>query len=213
MTDETIRLLIVDDHAMVRMGMTAILDEFDDLELVAEASNGEDAVQYCDLYQPDVVLMDLMLPGIDGIESTRRILERHPHIRVIAITSLEQDDLVSRALKAGAIGYLMKNVSVNELARAIRSAHTGSPTLAPEAAQALIEAAKRPPQPTYDLTPREVEVLALMVEGMTNPEIADRLVISRHTVRAHVSNILSKLSVSSRVEAVALAIEQHLVTH
>jgi NarL family two-component system response regulator LiaR len=161
-----------------------------------------------------VVLMDLVMPTMDGATATKAIRQQCPNIRVIALTSFKEEELVQGALQAGAIGYLLKNVTADELASAIRAAYAGRPTLAPEAAQALIHAsiaAHGPPKIGFDLTEREREVLTLMVSGQTNPEIAEKLIVSRSTVKFHVSSILSKLEASSRTEAVAIAMQNHLV--
>ncbi len=209
--EKPIRVLIVDDHALVRSGLRFFLLAFDDLELVGEATSGEEALELCTQVQPDVVLMDLVMPEMNGASATRTICQRWPQTRVIALTNFQDAELVRGALQAGATGYLLKNVSAEELASAIRAAHAGQPTLAPEATQALIETVTHPPTPDYDLTPRESEVLGLMVEGLSNAEIAERLVIGLSTVKFHVSNILSKLGVTSRAEAMALALQQRLV--
>lgn len=206
-----IRVMLVDDHAVVRSGLKAFLMVFDDMQLVGEASSGQEAIQFIERVQPDVVLMDLIMPDLDGAATTRSIRTRWPNIQVVALTSFREDDLVKSALQAGAIGYLLKNVGADELADAIRSAYAGRPTLAPEAAQVLIQASRQPAQPGFDLTEREREVLSLLVKGMSNNDIADRLVVSRSTVKFHVSSILSKLNVSSRTEAVALALNHKLV--
>ncbi|MBN1286248.1 MAG: response regulator transcription factor [Anaerolineae bacterium] len=203
--------MIVDDHAMVRKGLGFFLRVQDDLELVGEAAGGEEALLMCERLAPDVVLMDMMMPGMNGVEATRAIRKRWPTVQVIALTSFKEGELVQEALQAGAISYLLKNISADELAVAIRAAYAGRPTLAPEATQALIQAATEPPAPGDDLTPREREVLVLLVEGLNNAEIADRLMIGRSTVKTHVSNIFSKLGVASRVEAVALALQHNLL--
>jgi len=209
---KTIRVMLVDDHAVVRGGLSAFLSAYDDLELVGEAAGGEQAIQLCQQAQPDVVLMDLVMPGMDGATATGLIREKCPDIQVIALTSFKEQELVEGALQAGAIGYLLKDVSADELARAIRDAAAGKPTLAPEAAQALIRATRAPAQkPGFDLTDREREVLALMSEGLNNRQIAEDLVVSVSTAKFHVSSILSKLGVSSRTEAVAVALQNKLV--
>ncbi len=212
MSHETaIRVMIVDDHALVRSGLEAFLMVQKDLKLVAQARNGQQAITLCAEAQPDVVLMDLLMPGLSGIEAIGQIRQKFPHIHCIALTSYKDEDLVQGALQAGAIGYLLKDVSAEDLASAIRSAHAGRPALAAEAAQALIHLSQKGAAPGADLTDREREVLALMVEGLNNPEIAERLVLSRGTVKFHVSSVLSKLGVAGRTEAVALALQNHLV--
>ncbi|HKZ83737.1 MAG TPA: response regulator transcription factor [Anaerolineae bacterium] len=207
-----IRVMIVDDHAVVRSGLGAFLSAFDDLELAGEAESGEEAIRMCGEVRPDVVLMDMVMPGLDGAAATQALRTACPDIQVLALTSFREEDLIQRALRAGAIGYLLKNVSADDLADAIRAAHAGRPTLAPEAAEALIHATTQPPASKYELTEREREVLALMVQGLSNPQIAERLVVSQSTVKFHVSSILAKLNASSRTEAVALAVQHHLVT-
>ncbi|MGD2145403.1 MAG: response regulator transcription factor [Anaerolineae bacterium] len=208
---EAIRVMIVDDHTMVRRGLAAMLRVKPDLKLVGEASDGREALRVCDAVQPDVILMDLVMPRMDGTTAIRALRRQWPGIRVIVLTSFKERDLVQQALEAGAISYLLKDVSIDDLAQAIRAARDGKSTLAPEATQALIQAANQGPRLGHDLTPREHEVLELLVEGLTNPEIAERLVISASTARAHVSNVLSKLCVSNRAEAVARAFRLNLV--
>lgn len=208
-----IRVMLVDDHAVVRSGLSAFLLAYEDLELVGEAADGIEAVAACGRVHPDVVLMDMVMPRMDGATATRAIRERFPDIQVIALTSFKEDNLVQDALRAGAIAYLLKNVSSDALARAIRAAHDGHATLAPEAAEALVQTTRNANvlTPGHDLTEREREVLALMIDGLNNTEIAERLIVSRSTVKFHVSNILSKLQVSSRTEAVALTLQRHLI--
>jgi NarL family two-component system response regulator LiaR len=206
-----IRVMLVDDHAVVRSGLGAFLYVFDDLELVAEAKDGKEAIALCESVMPDIIIMDLVMPVMDGAAATKVIRQRWPQIQVVALTSFKEDELVQSALQAGAIGYLLKNVSADELAIAIRSAYDGKPTLAPEAATALIHAAVKPEKRDYGLTNREEEVLLLMIDGLSNVDIAERLVVSRSTVKFHVSSILSKLNVASRTEAVAMALQQKIL--
>ncbi|HNS50814.1 MAG TPA: response regulator transcription factor [Anaerolineae bacterium] len=216
MTDRRpIRVLIADDHALVRTGLKLFLSAFDDLELVGEAGSGEEAVRLCGCEGTDVVLMDLMMPGMGGVAATQVIREKCPHTRVIALTNFQEVETVQQALRAGATGYLLKNVSAGELAAAIRAAHSGRATLAPEATQALIDATLKPAPAadtnTFRLTSREGEVLALMARGLSNAQIAAQLVVSPMTVKFHVSNILSKLDCATRTEAVALALGRGLL--
>jgi NarL family two-component system response regulator LiaR len=207
-----IRVMLVDDHTMVRRGLVTFLNVYDDLELAGEAESGQEAIQLCAQLQPDVVLMDMVMPDMDGATTTRLIRKQSPSIQVLALTSFKEEILVQSALQAGAIGYLLKDVSADELAQAIRAAHAGRATLSPEAAQALVHAASQPPAPEHNLTERERVVLTLMVEGLNNTQIAARLTVSPSTIKSHVSNILSKLDVVSRTEAVAFALRHKLIT-
>lgn len=209
MNEKKIRVVITDDHDMVRRGLASYLSITPDIQLVGEASNGEEAIEICDRLKPDIVLMDIMMPKMDGIEATRQIRKKNPSIQVIALTSYQEKDLVHQIIIEGAISYLLKNVTGEELIDAIRKGYNGKPTMAPEVAQALIR--DQFPSPGDDLTTREKEVLSLLVDGLNNPEIAQRLTISRSTARAHVSNILMKLGVTNRGEAITLALRNKLV--
>ena len=211
-TPHTIRVLLVDDHNVVRSGLATFLRAYDDLELVGEAKNGLEAVRLCHQVKPDVILMDLMMPEMDGIAATRAILAEHPDIKIIAMTSFEDEELVHGVLAAGAISYLLKNVASEELSKAIRDAVSGRSTLSPEAARVLVQATRPTTHPSSGLTEREREVLNLVVQGHSNQQIADALVVSLATVKAHISSILGKLQVSSRTEAIAYAIKHKLVT-
>jgi two-component system, NarL family, response regulator LiaR len=206
-----IRVMLVDDHAMVRRGLATFLKVYDDLELVGEAADGETAMALCGRILPDVILMDMVMPDIDGVTATRLIRQRFPTVQVIALTSFKEKGLVQSALQAGAIGYLLKDVLADELAQAIRAAHAGRGYLSPEIVQAMTHAADQAPAPDYDLTEREQEVLALLVAGLNNSEIAEKLVVSPSTIKSHVSNILAKFGVASRTEAAAIAVRQRLV--
>jgi NarL family two-component system response regulator LiaR len=208
---DPIRILLVDDHAVVRSGLSRFLMVNKDMELVGEASDGAEAIQMAAKLHPDIILMDLKMPGMDGITATREILNLAPQTKIIALTSFSEQNMVQGALQAGAIGYLQKNVTAAELANAIHSAYIGRMTLSPEAAQTLARSVTQSHLPGNELTERERDVLRCMVEGLNNNEIADKLVISLGTVKFHVSNIFRKLGVASRVEAVKLAIEQKIV--
>jgi NarL family two-component system response regulator LiaR len=196
---------------MVRRGLASFLKISGDLLLVGEAKNGLEAIQRCNEILPDVVLMDMVMPEMDGATATRAICQKHPQVRVIALTSFKEGDLVKNALEAGAIGYLLKDVSGEDLVNAIRAAHSGRATLSPEVAQTLVETANRPLQPVINLTEREHQVLAAMVDGLNNKQIAEKLTVSLSTIKSHVSNILLKLSITSRTEAVAIALRNSIV--
>jgi NarL family two-component system response regulator LiaR len=211
-TLQTIRVMLVDDHNVVLSGLAAFLRAYEDLELVGEARNGLEAVNLCRKNMPDVILMDLMMPEMDGIAATRAILQDYPGVKIVAMTSFEEEELVQGVLAAGAISYLLKNVRADELAKAIRDAVSGRSTLAPEAARVLVQSTRPATQPVFDLTERELEVLRLVVQGHSNQRIADHLVISLATVKAHISSILSKLQVSSRSEASAYALKHKIVS-
>jgi len=207
-----IRVMLVDDHAVVRSGLGAFLMAYDDFELVGEASSGEEALRLCETRSPEVILMDLVMPGMNGAETTSLIHQKYPQIQIIALTSFKEQELVEGAIKAGAISYLLKDVSAEELADAIKAAAVGTPTLSPEAAQVLIQAARKPEKkPGFDLTDREREVLSLMVDGLNNKQIAEELVVSVSTTKFHVSSILAKLGVASRTEAVSYTLKNKLL--
>ncbi len=207
-----IHVMLVDDHTMVRRGLATFLKAFDDLELAGEAGSGEEAIKMCGEIQPDVVLMDMVMPDMDGATATHAIRQQFPQVQVIALTSFKEGKLIRDALEAGAIGYLLKDVSADELGQAIRAAYAGRATLSPEAAQSLAQSVIQPPTPGFDLTDRELEVLTLMIEGLNNTQIASSLTVSPSTIKSHVSNILSKLGVASRTEAVTLALRNHIIS-
>ena len=208
---QTVRVLIVDDHPMVRSGLTDFLAAFEWMEPVGEATNGVEAVEFCATHEVDVVLMDLVMPVMDGSEATRRILEQGKPVKVIVLTSFHEQDLVQQALEAGAASYLLKNVGARELAAAIRDTTSGRSILAPEATEALIRATRQRQGIGSDLTKREREVLALLVQGLSNSEISQQLSISMATVKYHLSNIFSKLGATNRVEVATIALEHNLV--
>ena len=207
-----IRVLIVDDHPLAQSGMRNFVAAFRDLTLVASASSGEEALSLVERDPPDVVLMDMLMPGMSGVETTRRIKQRQPHIQVIALTSSQDSNLVKQALQAGAISYLLKNVSALDLAQAIRAAHAGRSVLAQEATAALVQTTREERELGHDLTAREREVLQLVAQGLSNTEVGRQLAISRSTVKFHLSSIFSKLGVSNRPELIALAYQHNLVS-
>lgn len=208
--DRPIRVMIADDHMMIRQGLATLIKVYDDLELVGEAANGDEAIEICNKVIPDVILMDIVMPEMDGIAAIRAIRQKHPEIKIIALSSYLDEALVVNTLQAGAVGYLLKNISSNDLIQAIRTAHAGRVSLSPEATQVMVHAVNQGPIPGHDLTDRERAVLSLMVNGFNNPQIATRLVVSLSTVKTHVSNILSKLNATCRTEAVAIAIKNGL---
>lgn len=206
-----IRVLIVDDHPMVRSGLRDFILVYDWMDAVGEAQNGVEAVEFCATHDVDVVLMDLVMPLMDGSEATRRILALNKPVKVIVITSFHEQDLVQQALKAGATSYLLKNVSADELAKAIQAAHGGFSILAPEATKALIHKDRQRPSLGSDLTETERKILTALVQGLSNQEISDQYSISVATVKYHLTNIFSKLGVRNRVEATTIALEHNLV--
>jgi len=209
---ETIRVLSVDDHELLRRGIRSSLRSFADLELVGEAADGQEALLVCAETSPDVILMDMVLPGgMDGIATTQAIKERFPQVQVVVLSTFFDRKLVQNAMKAGAIGYLVKGVSGEEMAESIRSAHAGRPALVTEAVEALLQPSESDSTPDFQLTNREREVLALLAEGLSNAEIAVQLHITVAAVKYHVSNILSKMGATNRTEAAALA-RQHGLT-
>lgn len=209
-TSNRIRIVIVDDHAMLRKGLAAFLMSYHDLELVGEAANGKEGLAQCADKHPDIVLMDLMMPIMDGVTATRLILNDFPDIRVIALTSFGEERLIKDVLRAGAISYLFKKISADDLANAIRRAQQGISTYAPEVTDALIRAIREPEPMFEELTAREREVLSLMIKGMGNNQISEQLMISRSTTKNHVSSVLAKLGVATRFEAIVLVLEHNL---
>ena len=205
-----IKVMIVDDHPIVRNGLKAMLLAIDDMDLAGEAGSGTETLARCRESLPDVILMDMVMPGMDGLETTRAVLDQYPDVKIIILTSFSKEEMVQNALEAGASGYLLKNAPIDTLAEAIRSAFAGQPALAPEATKALIKVKTGPVKLGRDLTVRERQVLALVVEGLSNDEIAGRLVISPNTVRNHVSACMSKLGAANRAQAAALTVEHGL---
>jgi len=210
MSEEIIKVMIVDDHLLIRDGINLLLSKFEDIQVIAVVESGEKALALCKQEHPDVILMDMVMPGQDGPESIGHILKTFPEIKVIALTSFVEEDLVVRSIQAGASGYLLKNVSADKLAEAIRDAIQGQSTIESIALQILQQASQKSYKVGDDLTVRERQVLALIAEGMTNKEIAQQLSLSYGTVRVYVSHVLAKLGVGNRTEAARLALENNL---
>jgi len=215
MGERSVRVLVVDDHTIVRKGIRALLAEVGDIEVVGEASDGQEAMALADALSPDVILMDLVMPGVDGIEATRQITEHKPSSRILVLTSFAGDDKVFPAIKAGALGYLLKDSEPADLVQAVHQVYRGEPSLQPAIAQKVLREIQRPSTrpPTPDpLTDREMEVLRLVAKGLSNPQIAEQLVITEATVRTHVSNILGKLHLANRVQATLYALQEGIAS-
>jgi len=213
--NDLITILLVDDHEVVRQGVRAFLETHPEFDVIGEANNGIEAVNMVEEFVPDVVLMDLIMPGMDGVEATRLIKTVSPRTQIVVLTSYHEDEHIFPALKAGAISYLLKDVKMDELVEAIKKAALGDAVLHPHVAARVIDEiqGKREDEfkPHSDLTNREVEILKLIAEGSSNSEISDRLVISMHTVKGHVSNILSKLHLADRTQAAVYAWQKGVV--
>jgi NarL family two-component system response regulator LiaR len=210
--NRNIRILVVDDHSITRDGVKALLSIYEDLDYAGGANNGKEAVEMCKKIKPDVVLMDIEMPVMDGIDAASIIREENPAIKIIALTSFADKKLVGAAIKAGAISYILKNVSPDKIAETIRDAFAGKSNLSPEATQAIIEEVKEPSPNKFSFTKQEMNILNLIVKGYSNKTIASKLYISQHTVKFHIGNILSKLGAETRTEAAAIATRNKLVS-
>lgn len=209
--EQKIKILLVDDHDMVRQGLVVLLRTFHDFEIVGETGDARKALSLCADLQPDVVLMDVLMPQMSGSTATKLIHERFPFISIIALTSTTEQNLIEDMVKAGAMSYIIKTGSIDEVAAAIRASVHGTSILAPEVTNVLLTNINRSPQFGYDLTKQELRVLALLVEGLNNREIANRMVVSQSTVKAHIGSIFSKLNTNSRTKAIAIAVRNHIL--
>jgi two-component system, NarL family, response regulator LiaR len=206
-----IKVMVADDHPMVRHGIRTVFEAYDDIVLVAEAENGRQAIKMCEDYQPEIILMDMIMPVLDGVQATQYIINKWPDKKIIAMTSFNDNDLIKKSLKAGAVSYILKTISGAKLVKLIKDVNKGNFILTPQATKILLSELRGSPDGNFKLTNREKEILTLIVEGLSNKQIAKRLFLSSSTVQFHVSNILSKLGVSKRTEAAYLALKQNLV--
>lgn len=208
----TIKVILIDDHAKVHLALSTLLRSITDIELVAQGSSGQEAIELCEEHDPDVIIMDVIMPEMNGVEATRIISEKFPSIKVIALSGFQDKDSIQTVLEAGAVGYVLKTSESTDIASTIRAAYQGNTVLSPDVLQTLLAPdMKKNPQKAYGLTRKEVLVLNYLTEGLTNPEIADAMTVSISTAKFHVSNILQKLNVGTRTEAVSLAVTQKLV--
>lgn len=209
MNKKKLQIILIDDHKRVHQAISEMLDFYDDIELIAQGSNGKEAIDLCNRYSPDLILMDVVMPIMDGIEATKQILTKHPDTKILALSSFEDPNAVREMLEKGAIGYVLKNASITELYHIIRTASDGQNILSPQIMKTLIDAP--PDQVDYDLTPRELEVLTLLATGVTNNQVGNELNISTSTVKFHLNNVVSKLGVATRTEALVVAAKNNLI--
>lgn len=212
MSEQRIRVMVVDDHPLAQSGLRNFLSGFPDMELVGEANDGAEAVKAYERLHPDVVLMDMLMPIMDGVAATAAIRAIDGQARIIVVTSTYEAELIDRALQAGAVGYLLKNISAFDLAQAVRAAHAGRSTMSPEVLDAIIQGKQNTSQHGVELSEREQSIMQLLIVGRSNPQIADELHLSRATIKYHLANIFAKLGVASRAEAIARAYELRLLT-
>jgi NarL family two-component system response regulator LiaR len=210
-TTKPIRVLLIDDHRRIHDAVSVALDAQDDIILVGHGSNGEEALQLCEELTPDLVLMDVVMPGMGGIEATRLIREKYPATKILVLSSFQDDESIHTMLQSGASGYILKDALVSDLANTIRTTFHGSAVFSPEVAQVLLKAESTEPRQTFGLTERELEVLQLMAQGLNNAEIAYKLTISQSTVKFHISNIQVKMGVETRAEVIVLAAKNNLI--
>lgn len=211
MTDNVIRIMIVDDHRAVHQALAEMIGFVDDFVLVTQASNGQEAVQLASEYDLDIIMMDVVMPVMDGVEATRQILQAKPHIKILALSSFQDNDSVSAMLKNGASGYVLKNASVDELENVIRTVYKGKHVIDAALMKQIIESTPEKPDNDFDLSPRELEILKLIAGGMSYSQVADQLTISMSTVKFHVGNILTKLNVETRNEAILIAAKNKII--